>query len=69
MNDGRAGGVANGTSVGPVEEVAGGAVDVHAALAIALRMVSSMTWLPALPMAQWERTELQATVLAVQRWH
>ena len=42
---------------------------MHAALAIALRMVSSMTWLPALPMAQWERTELQATVLAVQRWH
>ena len=40
---------------------------MHAALAIALLMVSPMTWLPAPPMAQWERAELQATVLAVQQ--
>ena len=39
---------------------------MHAALAIALLMVSPMTWLPAPPMAQWERAELQAMVLAVQ---
>jgi hypothetical protein len=30
-------------------------------------MVSPTTWLPAPPMAQWERAELQATVLAVQQ--
>jgi hypothetical protein len=33
MDNGHTGGVANGTSVGPVEEVAGGAVDVAVEMA------------------------------------